>query len=166
MRVLETTELLTALAPGYTRELATFGALSDDCVQHLLWQGRLLALESGEVLYRPGSPANGFFVVISGMLAFYKHFETYDVLTRHFRAGEQLGFDAMIGLQPRSGTAVAVTPLRVLEIGVELFHDIQQRYPADFGLIMINLAREMSREIAALEQVIGQSTGWLPPRHT
>lgn len=162
MRILDAAEVLEAFGPEHTRELSTFGALSDDSVRYLLRQGRLLQLEPREVLYRPGDAANGFFVVLSGTLAFYKHFRTYDVLTRHFSVGEALSFDAMIGLQPRSGTSVAVVPLKVLEVGVGLFQDMQLYFPADFGLIMINLAREMSREIAALEQVIGQSSGWLP----
>ena len=33
-------------------------------------------------------------------------------------------------------------------------------FPADFGLLMINLARELAREIEILENVIGQGTGW------
>jgi hypothetical protein len=33
-------------------------------------------------------------------------------------------------------------------------------FPADFRLLMINLTRELAREIEILENVIGQGTGW------
>ena len=33
-------------------------------------------------------------------------------------------------------------------------------FPADFGLLMINLSRELAREIEILENVIGLGTGW------
>ncbi|MFC6671748.1 cyclic nucleotide-binding domain-containing protein [Marinobacterium aestuariivivens] len=150
------------LKPDSLSELSTFGALSRNCVHFMLNRGRLLRLEPGEVLYRPGTSSGSFFVLLDGALRFYKHFPRCDVFTRVFRSGEQLGFDAMIGLHERTGTPVAMEPLLILEISVELFHDIHLHYPADFGLIMINLARELSREIAALEEVIGQSSGWMP----
>ncbi len=95
-----------------------------------------------------------------GDIAFYKHCEGHDVLTRHFIAGEQIGFDTMIAMIPNSGTEIAFEDSIVLEVSSTQFFDLHLDYPADFGLFMINLARELSREIAMLEDVIGKSTGW------
>ena len=72
-----------------------------------------------------------------------------------------MGFDLMIGLIRHSGTDVAVEDTLILNISSALFHDLHMDHPSEFGLLMINLARELSREIAMLEDVIGQSTGWL-----
>jgi len=74
--------------------------------------------------------------------------------------GEQIDFDLMIGLIPHDGTDVAVEDCQVLVISSTQFHQVHVNHPAQFGLLMINLARELSREIAMLEEVIGKSTGW------
>ena len=42
------------------------------------------------------------------------------------------------------------------------FYQLHVNYPAAFGILMINLARELAREIAMLEDVIGKGIGWLP----
>ncbi len=160
MKTLDIDFVLEWLGRTYFQELSTFGALSEESVIFLLAGGHLLQLHKGELLYRAGDPAAGFYVVLHGDLRFYKQSEGRDVLTRHFGRGELLGFDAMIGLHPRSGTAVASEDTLVLDVGSALFFDLHRLYPADFGLMMINLSRELSREIALLENVIGQSLGW------
>lgn len=162
MKTLDVDFVLEWLSRACLHELSTFGALSEECLCFLLTNGRLLQLHRGDLLYRAGDAADGFYVVLQGELGFYKQSEGLDVLTRHFGRGEQVGFDGMIGLHPRSGTAVARGDVVVLEISSTLFFDLHMQYPADFGLMMINLSREMSREIALLENVIGQSVGWKP----
>jgi hypothetical protein len=48
----------------------------------------------------------------------------------------------------------------VLDIGSDQFYKLHVNFPADFGLLMINLSRELAREIEMLEDVIGEGTGW------
>ncbi len=154
-------EIITSLGFPRLRELATFGALPDEVIEALLHGGEILRYQRGEYLSRHGEAATSFHVVLSGSFAFYKHCGDHDVLTRYFRAGEQSGFDLMIGMIDHDGTDVAQQESLLLEVTRERFHDIQRQYPGAFGLLMINLARELSREIEMLEDVIGQSTGWL-----
>jgi hypothetical protein len=71
-----------------------------------------------------------------------------------------MGFDLMIGLIPHDGTDVAVEDCLVLDVGSDQFYQLHVDFPTEFGLLMINLARELSREIEMLEDVIGKSTGW------
>ncbi len=66
----------------------------------------------------------------------------------------------MIGLQARHGNAVMQKEGFVLEISSALFHELCDIYPEDFKIFMINVTREMSREIAQLDNMCGsmQST--------
>jgi len=66
----------------------------------------------------------------------------------------------MIGLIPHDGVDVAAEDSQILDISSAQFFDLHVNHPAVFGLLMISLARELSREIAILEDVIGKSTGW------
>lgn len=146
----------------YFRELATFGALSDEVIVNLLSNGRIRRVSKGEYLRVPSDDGSGFRVVLAGKMAFYLRYEGRHVLTRYFCAGEQMGFDWMIGLTSREGTDVALEDTLLLDISSGQFFDLHVDYAADFGLLMINLSRELSREIAMLEDVIGKSTGWQP----
>ena len=160
MKILDASEVIESLGLPYLRELATFGALSDEVIIDLLNRGIIKQFKKGEYIARHGEIARDFNVVLQGKTAFYKHYEDCDVLTRHFRKGEQIDFDLMIGLIPHDGTDVAVEDCQVLVISSTQFHQVHVNHPAQFGLLMINLARELSREIAMLEEVIGKSTGW------
>ncbi|MBY4678970.1 cyclic nucleotide-binding domain-containing protein [Marinobacterium arenosum] len=160
MKTITAAEVLEGLGQAELRTLSTFGALSDAAVVNLLERGDIKMRAKGEVVTLEKAYMASFFVVLTGDIAYYRHCEGRDVLTRHFRCGEQMGFDNMIGMRPCSGVEVATEQSLVLEISSDQFFQFHIDYPADFGLLMINLARELSREIAMLEEVIGNSTGW------
>jgi signal-transduction protein with cAMP-binding, CBS, and nucleotidyltransferase domain len=160
MEVLDAAEVIETLGLPYLRELSTFGALSDEIIADMLTNGVIKRFEKGEYVSRLNQIAAEFKVVLRGKFAFYKHGEDCDVLTRYFSQGEQMDFDLMIGLIPHNGIDVATEESVVLDIGSDQFYNLHVNYPADFGLLMINLSRELAREIAMLEDVIGHGTGW------
>lgn len=148
--------LLKKFGLPYFKGLSTFGALSDEAIIQLLESGSIKKLSSGDILYKWGEETTGFNIVLEGDLAFYKHCTDFDVLTRHFVSGEEGSFDRLIGLFPHSGTAVATEETLVLEISHDQFFAFHLDHPADFGILMINLARELSREIDMLERLVGE----------
>jgi len=160
MEILDATETIERLGMAGLNELSTFGALSNGVIENLLCNGVIRRYERGEFVTRLDEVAEEFQVVLKGCMAYYKHFDGRDVLTRHFRQGEQMGFDQMIGLVKLNGTDVAVEECLVLDISSEQFFKLHVEFPADFGLLMINLSRELAREIEMLENVIGRGTGW------
>jgi signal-transduction protein with cAMP-binding, CBS, and nucleotidyltransferase domain len=161
MNTIDASAVIEKLGSPYFRELSTFGALSDDMIADILHRGHINQLQRGEYLARFDQPADSFQVILSGRLAYYKHCGDHDVLTRYFEKGEQMGFDLMIGLIRHNGTDVAVEDTLLLDISDRLFYQLHVDHPEEFGLLMINLARELSREISLLEDVVGRSTGWL-----
>jgi signal-transduction protein with cAMP-binding, CBS, and nucleotidyltransferase domain len=159
MDILNADEVVETLGLAYLRELSTFGALSDEVITDMLTNGVIKRFEKGEYVVRINQIAAEFKVVLRGRFAFYKHGEDCDVLTRYFCQGEQMDFDLMIGLIPHNGIDVATEESIVLGIGSDQFYNLHVSYPADFGLLMINLSRELAREIAMLEDVIGEGAG-------
>lgn len=162
MQVLRADSVIESLGLPYLRNLSTFGALSSQIIVDMLGMGQIRQLDKGEYLARYGEMAVEFQVVLQGRIAFYKHSDECDVLTRYFNAGEQMGFDLMIGMIEHNGIDVATESTTVLDISSDEFLDLHGKYPVDFGLLMINLTRELSREITMLENVIGDTTGWRP----
>lgn len=160
MKVRDADETVKELGWTCLNELSTFGALSNDVIAELLQNGVIRHYQKGEYVVRMDQVANDFQVILRGRVAYYRRFDGRDVLTRCFSQGEQMGFDQMIGLLQQNGTDVAQEDSLILDISGEQFFKLHVDFPADFGLLMINLAREMAREIEILENVIGRGTGW------
>ena len=161
MRTVDADALIKELGNAYFRDLATFGALPDEFIARLLRNGVITEMQQGEFITRYDERAVDFQIILKGKIAFYKRGIDHDVLTRYFSAGEQSGFDLMIGLIAHNGTDVAVEDSLILDISNTQFQTLQLEHPEWFGVLMINLSRELSREIEMLEEVITRSTGWL-----
>lgn len=162
MHRVSATEVIDTLGIAHFRGQSTFGALPDEVIVDMLENGEIWQLAKGEYIIREDEAARDFQVILQGKIAYYKHCEGHAVLTRHFAPGEQAGFDLMLGLIRHNGTDVAVQDTMMLSITSVQFHDLHRRHPSAFGVLMINLARELSREIEMLEDVITTSTGWMP----
>ena len=160
MQVLRAENVIESLGLPYLRNLSTFGALSGQIIVDMLSTGTIRQLDKGEYLARYGQRAAEFQIVLQGRIAFYKHSTECDILTRYFNAGEQMGFDLMIGMIEHNGIDVATEDTILLDINSDQFLELHQKFEVDFGLLMINLTRELSREISMRENVIGETTGW------
>lgn len=131
-----------------------FGAISQEATRFLLKQGNIYDVRAGETVFHYGDPGSSFFVVCQGQLAFYKHHEKHTLLTRLVEFGEEVGFVAMIALHDHAGHAVAVEDSVVLEISSGLFGDLHRQYPLEFGLMLMNLARDLARVVRKLSDTI------------
>jgi CRP-like cAMP-binding protein len=156
MKSIDGQALWHALGARHFREMSTFGALPDSTVQRLLAEGKVWQLDKGEVLYRAGDRVYSFFVVISGKLAMYICAEDQHAFSRHHIRGEEVGFVAMIGLHDRVSTAVAAEETLVVEISSDQFLELHISEPEAFGLLLLNLSREMARGIRQLSSIIVQ----------
>ena len=56
----------------------------------------------------------------------------------------------MIALQDRPGKAIATSDGYVIEISSDLFYNLHCDNPQDFGLLLMNLSRDMARVIVDL----------------
>lgn len=156
MKTLEAETVIASMGLPYFRELSTFGALPDEIVRWLLDGGTIMQLEKDEVLYRAGDRAVGFYVVLKGSLAAYFEFEGQQALALHHRSGEELGVVAMIGLHDRAATAIANEDSLVVHISLDQFYDLHATDPEAFGMLMLNLSREMAREVRRYGELVVQ----------
>jgi len=149
MKQISYAQLVQELSFECCREFSVFGALRDETVDLLLREGECFELADNEVLYNEGDPSDCFFVVLSGLLGFYKVHEGSSCLVREFGPGEELGFVGMISLHPRAGWAQMHKAGKVLRVSDALFHTLQQQNGEDFTLMLINLVRDKSRELTS-----------------
>lgn len=156
MNTLTSSELYQQFTIEDLQGLATFGAMPEQLVRKLLEEGDLFELEADETLYKVDSPVDGFYVILSGCVALYHHSHEKVGLTHYFRPGQQIGFVGLIALHPRKGTAVATEKSCILSISTRQYYDLYDISPECFGLLTLNLAREMARTIGDMGDLIAQ----------
>jgi CRP-like cAMP-binding protein len=150
MKILDGQSVLAESGADHFKAASIFGAVSDEAISFLLGRGRILAMEDGEELFHLGDPGDSFYVVLAGQFDYFRRRDGGEVLLRSASFGEQLGYVSMVGLIPRVGTGRATGPTVVLEINSDLFYQFHEALPFDFGIVMLNLARDMSRTIIFL----------------
>ncbi|MDX1735419.1 MAG: cyclic nucleotide-binding domain-containing protein [Halioglobus sp.] len=111
-------------------------------------------MEEGENLFTQGQPGNSFHVIIQGSVSYYKYHEGRYAYIREYCTGEQIGFMSLIGLHERVGRAECHEETIALEIDSAVFQAFHREFPVEFGILMINLAREMARSLRSVDNLL------------
>jgi CRP-like cAMP-binding protein len=156
MKTLTLEELYQQFSSEYFQELSTFGALSKEVVKRLLAEGEIFELEPGEYLYQIDSSVDELYVILSGKIALYHHHHDKLGLTHYYKPGQQIGFVGLITLHTRKGTAIANEKCCILSISTKQYYDLYRSSPEAFGILTLNLAREMARTIGEMGDLIAE----------
>ncbi|WP_219702008.1 cyclic nucleotide-binding domain-containing protein [Marinomonas lutimaris] len=145
------------ISPAHLKEGSIFGALSDTSIQFLLDEGILHKVAKGDEVFSYGSKGGSFHTVLHGKLDFYKQHGDKKLRTRTICFGEAIGFVSMIALHERAGSLYTLEECLLLEISSQLFSDFHDKYPFDFGILLMNLSRDMARTIRVLSNAMVES---------
>jgi signal-transduction protein with cAMP-binding, CBS, and nucleotidyltransferase domain len=154
MELMSTEELLNKFELSSFTNASVFGALPETTILWLLQNGKIYFLAKGEHLFTQGQPGNSFNVILNGQISYYKFHEDRYAYIREYKVGEQIGFMSMIALHNRVGRAEAQQDTITLEINSELFHKFHNHTPMEFGILMMNLARDMARTLRVVDNLI------------
>lgn len=147
IRSISTAQILERHGLDYFKDASTLGALSEEALLYLLEKGEVLELDVGDRLFSYGDQVDCFYVILDGRVGFYKPCKGSWTHIRDYSFGMELGFVAMIGLHSRTGSADAEDSSHLLKVTSTLFSDLQQDLPNDFGVLLLNLSREMARRL-------------------
>jgi len=147
MKNLDGHRLLAEKGLDHFKAASIFGALSDDAITFLLSRGQVCSLADGEELFQPGSAGDSFVVVLEGELELVQERDGVTTLLKVAQVGEQLGYVSMIGLFDRFGIGRGRGETIVLEVNSDLYYQFHLEFPFDFGILMLNLSRDMARTI-------------------
>ena len=143
-----------------TRDISTFtsasvlGALAEESILWLLERGKIRAMDEGEYLFTPGESGNSFHVILQGGVSYYKYHLGKYAFIRDYGRGEQIGFMSLIALHDRVGRAACHADTIALEIDSTVFHAFHDERPLEFGILMLNLAREMARSLRTADNLL------------
>ena len=139
------------------QEMPIFGGVTDAVLQRLLEPAPIVSFRKGDFFFHQGDPANSMFVLEQGKLAVLKTCDGHDYLLRNLERGDCFGEMALLDLQPRSASVLALEDSHAIEISAAALYEIYQRDADQFVLIQMNMAREISRRLRAADDRLFQA---------
>jgi CRP-like cAMP-binding protein len=140
---------------AFLANIPIFGGLPGNALARLVSVGRMLHVAAGEQVFAEGEPARSMFIVYEGKLEICKRGRNgFEFCLAILKPGDCVGEMSLIDIQPRSATARALgqAALYVLEQA-----EIAKLYDTDlevYTLLVLNLAREISRRLRYADQVL------------
>lgn len=104
--------------------------------------------EAGQRIFAQGDLPAEIYIVVSGSVEFYV--QSGDVTSLHgtYKCGQTFGESAFLGIQPQIGTSCVrgSAPACIVVLTRDALLALQEQEQALFAMLMMNLAREVSRK--------------------
>lgn len=134
-----------------------FQGLSEEALVTVAQKASIHELAQGEVLMRRGEVGNSLFMINEGWFKIVTEDARGDELIINKTApGETIGEMALLDEAPRSASAIALTPARVLELKKDAFYEILDQRP-DVALTII---RGLSSRLRFSTTYIQKAIDW------
>ena len=136
----------------YLNELASqvslFGALSEAQLESLLHYLIPISAARGDFLFRQGDLPKGLYVLVQGSVDLVRDSGSFSQRVAHYECGQTIGDTAYVGIQAQVASArVCSDHAQLLFLDISAIVDLQQRDPAVFSMLMMNIARDTSRKL-------------------
>ncbi|MGE0787180.1 MAG: cyclic nucleotide-binding domain-containing protein [Sandaracinaceae bacterium] len=149
------------------RDIGLFGGLDESTLTMLATELPLERVGVATRVVAEGDPAQEMFVVISGELEVLKRSPSgAEVRVAMLGPGDWFGEMSIVDVQPRSATVRAVAPSMMLRMSAE--HVDRLLYRRDlkaYSLLVMNIARELSRRLRVMDGILSQFVGSLTETH-
>ena len=140
--------------------VSIFAGLDDSALDILLSKAEESFVPSGHVIVREGEEGNRFFLIESGMVRVCKHYEEseeveFAVLTE----GDFFGEMCILETLPRAATVQALTDATLYSVSSMAFLQLYDTLPKQYGVLLLNIARDLSRRIRRLDEIFAARHG-------
>lgn len=128
--------------------ISLFGALTESQLE-VVW--RYLDVQKylpGQRVFQQGELPSAIYIVASGKIDFIVQHGDVLKVEASYTDGQTFGESAYLGIQPHAGSAQvrSAGPAEVMVLTREALIDMQREDESLFALLMMNLAREVSRK--------------------
>lgn len=146
------------ITPALLQNIGLFGGLDDTTLELLAKELPTSVVEVGTVVVEEGDTSQEMFVVIGGELEVIKHGpQGGEFRVALFGPGDWFGDMSILDVQPRSASVRAVAPTVLLHMTNEhLDRLLYRRDLKAYSLILMNIARELSRRLRVADGILAQ----------
>lgn len=144
----KTEELFEDLSVG---AVSLFGAMRPAQLETLWQYLEVRQYSPSQQIFQQQELPSAIYVVVSGKVDFFVERAGVLAIEACYEAGKTFGESAFLGIQPHIGTAQvrSTGPAELFVLTRDALIDIQQAHGELFALLMMNLAREVSRKYHA-----------------
>jgi len=138
------------------REVGLFGGLSDIALAEVVRDHDVIELGPGDTVFREGAPGRDMFVVFDGEVELLRTVRGVETRVASRSRNDWFGEMSMLDILPRATTARAASGVRLLRLTA---HDLDLLYRRDlksYTLLVLNMAREMSRRLRAADSLLAE----------
>jgi CRP-like cAMP-binding protein len=136
------------------RGVPIFAGLEERALELLLEHTTLEKYPEGGVIVREGEISNVLYIIGDGSVRLFKHFggdNQVELVTLHSK--DFFGEMCILDTLPRSATIQAASPTTVYTISSTAFHHLYQKMPAQHSILLLNIARDLSRRLRAVDEL-------------
>lgn len=137
------------------REIGLFGGLSDEALDVLTHELHAAFMGAGVEVTREGEHAREMFVVLSGELEVVRNSKGgHEGRVAILGPGSWFGEMSIVDVQPRSATVRTVAPSMLVRVTAEDLDRLYRRDMKSYLLLILNIARELSRRLRVADGMI------------
>jgi len=104
----------------------------------------------GDMPMREGDPNDKIFFIIGGRVSVSKQ----GIMIAELGEGETFGEMELIDVMPSIATITALETLEVVTISNRALYEISKLEPKAFSLMIMNLARDLSRRLRRMDEMV------------
>lgn len=123
--------------------IGLFGGLDDETLEALIERVEGQRYRAGDVVYEQGSKGRQLYVVLAGTVAMRRRGE----LVSEESAGSWFGEMSVLDMQPRAVSAVCAEDAELLILTCRDLDWLYRREPKRYALVVMNIARQLSRKL-------------------
>jgi CRP-like cAMP-binding protein len=129
-----------------------FGAVRDEIVEFIVERAEVVEFAAGAYFFRQGESGSCAYLLESGDVEVLKMWEGKEYLLRALSEGDCFGEVALLDFGDRSASVRATSDCRALMISARDLQQVAKQDAVQFGLIYMNLGRELSRRLRAADE--------------
>ena len=149
---------------------ALFGGISDEVIEQIIPLLREENFSAGANIVNEGEDGDRLYFICEGSVEVIKDVETPEGAVEKrlavFGVGDTFGEMELIDIQPRSASVRALEAVSALSLSNSDMYEIYKSNLEAFTMIIMNMAREISRRLRHMDALVGSSLYSVPGGET
>jgi len=142
------------IAPSTLQRYALFGGLLEDQIENLIPLMVSEEFDSGVVIIEEGKTNDKIYFITKGQVSISRK----DTILAKFNEGDAFGEMEVLDVMPAVATIKTITPVTAMSITNKALRAVYNIDVKTFSLIIMNLARDLSRRLRKMDEVITASS--------
>jgi CRP-like cAMP-binding protein len=139
---------------GLLESTPIFAGLNHEALDLLHTEGSDYAFADGAVIFNEGQSDDSIFLIEHGKVRITKNHGKPDekelaiLVEREF-----FGETCLLETLPHTATAQALGATTLFSISGQTFYHLYKKFPSQYGILLLNIARDLSRRLRHLDEV-------------